>query len=299
MDDRNNTRTRSWLCSFRERFRLFNNFGYLKVLLNQIGKLGALIKVLACVVVSSALCITSSAIAGDLYFRGGAALEHFEDTFFEDTYCQSGTPAALYGCGIGTDDQPYRSKGSFDQFQSIEVGLGLSTLSKIRVEFLLNYQTTAVFNGNTNFLAAGSQQFVMAELSTVSASFVGYRDFPNLSLPVPAGKAVPYVGAGFGISMNRIGTMSMNFPVTTTTIPGASETSLTKLVAIGVTMELRTRAKLDLGLRFMDRSKLRTGLGEGAVTWRNGARGPIELNLARTEARLRGLTLNLSLLFSL
>ncbi len=298
MDDSTNTRARTWLFLIHERFQVFKQSLSLHVALNPLRNWKDLSRILAYVLVSATLCVTSSAIAGDYYFRGGAAHEHFSDTIFMDTYCPSSTPAALYGCGTGSDGQPYRSKGSFDRFQSIEIGLGLSTLSNIRVEFLLDYQTSAVFDGNTNFLATGSQQSVMAELSTVSMSFVGYRDFPNLSLPGPR-KAVPYIGAGFGYSRNRIGTTTMTFPVTTTTVPGANETSLTWLVSLGVTMELTTRTKLDLGVRYMDRSKLRTGLGQGVVTWRNLARGPLPLYLGRTEAKLRGYSLRLSLLFSL
>lgn len=297
MDDRN-TSTRTWLCLIPKRIQLFKRSLSLDFEMNPMGKLKVLSGFLAFLLVSGSLCVTSSALAGDLYFRGGAAHERFSDTVFMDTYCPSGTPAALYGCGTGGDGQPYRSKGSFDPFQSIEIGLGLGTLSNIRVEFLLDYQTSAVFNGNTNFLATGSQQSVMAELSSVSTSFVGYRDFPNLSLLGPR-KAVPYIGVGFGYSHNRIGTTTMTFPVTTTTVPGANETSLTWLVSLGVTMELSTRTKLDLGVRYMDRSKLRTGLGQGVVTWRNLARGPLPLYLGRTEAKLRGYSLRLSLLFSL
>ena len=298
MDGLNNAHIRTWLSSIREQVQVFKKSLSLHVVANPLGKLKDLSRVFAFVLVSGSLCATSSAVAGDFYFRGGAAHERFDDTVFMDTYCPSGTPAALYGCGTGDDGFPYRSKGSFDRSQSIEIGLGLSTLSNIRVEFLVDYQTSAVFNGNTNFLAAGSQQSVMAELSTVATSFVGYLDFPNLSLPGPR-KAVPYIGAGFGYSRNRIEPTTMTFPVTTTTVPGASETSLTWLVSVGATLELSTRTKLDMGVRYMDRSKLRTGLGEGVVTWRNGARGPLPLNLGRTEAKLRGLSLRLSLLYSL
>ncbi len=298
MDDRTNTRTRTWLFLIHERFQVFKKSLSLHVALNPLRKWKDLSRVLAFVLVSSSLWITSSASAGDFYFRGGAAHERFDDTVFMDTYCPSGTPAALYGCGTGGDGFPYRSKGSFDLFQSIEIGLGLSTRSNLRVEFLLDYQTSTVFNGNTNFLTTGSQQSVVAELSTFAISFVGYLDFPSLSLPGPM-IAMPYIGAGFGYSHNRIGTTTMTFPVTTTTVPGANETSLTWLVSLGVTMELSTRTKVDLDVRYMDRSKLRTGLGEGVVTWRNLARGPLSLNLGRTEAKLRGLSLRLSLLYSL
>ena len=242
--------------------------------------------------------VSNSAIGDDFYVRGGIARESFEDTVFMDTYCPSGTPAALYGCGTGSDNLPYSSKGSFDPFQSFEIGLGMSTLSNIRVEFLVAYQSSAVFNGNTNFLASELQQSVTAELSTASTSFVVYRDFPKLNV-TGTRKTVPYIGAGFGIANHRIETTTMTFPVTMTTVPGASETSLTWSVSFGASTDLSQRVKLDYGVRFVDRSRLRTGLGEGVVSWTNGARGPLSLNLARTEAELRGYSLRISLRYAL
>ena len=152
MDDLTNTRTRTWLFLIRERFQVFKKSLSLHVALNPLRNWKDLSRILAYVLVSATLCVTSSAIAGDFYFRGGAAHERFSDTVFMDTYCPSGTPAALYGCGTGSDGQPYRSKGSFERFQSIEIGLGLSTLSNIRVEFLLDYQTSAVFMETPIFL---------------------------------------------------------------------------------------------------------------------------------------------------
>ncbi|MCY3540339.1 MAG: hypothetical protein OXH31_00300 [Gammaproteobacteria bacterium] len=298
MDDQRNKNARIWLSLIQERFQVVIRPRSPDVVTGLKRKKKVLNRVFTFVLFSCSVCITSSAIAGDFYLRGGVAHERFEDTVFMDTYCPTGTPAALYGCGTGSDALPYSSKGGFDPFQSVEIGLGLSTLGNIRVEFLLDYQTTTVFSGNTNFLAAESQQSVMAELSTVSTSFVSYVDFHGLSF-LGKWKTVPYIGAGFGFSRNRIETTTMTFPVTTTTVPGASETSLTWLVSLGATTELNTRTRLDWSVRYVDRSKLRTGLGEGVVTWRNEARSPLSLNLARTEAKLRGFSLRLSLLYSL
>lgn len=298
MDDRSNTDEHNWLNRIQARIGGFLKTNSFNLVFGLNGRLKVLIKVLAFIFFAGTVCVSNSAIARDFYFRGGIAHESFEDTVFMDTYCPSGTPAALYGCGTGRDGFPYRTKGGFDPFQTVEIGLGLSTLGNIRVEFILDYQASAVFNGNTNFLSAASQQSVTTELSSVSTSFIGYLDFSQLRL-LGKRKIVPYIGAGFGYSLNRIETTTMTFPVTTTTVPGASETSLTWLVSFGVTMDLTTRTKLDWGLRYMDRSRVRTGLGEGAVTWRNGARGPLTLNLGRTEAKLRGYSLRLSLRYSL
>ena len=244
-----------------------------------------------------ACLITNSTIAGDLYLRGGLAHDSFNDTVFMDAYCPSGTPAALYGCGTGSDDLPYSSKGSFDRFQSFEIGLGLSTLSNMRVEFLVEYQSRAVFNGNANFLNLELQQSVTAELSTFSSSFVGYLDFPQMSL-LGKRKLVPYIGVGFGVTRNRIDTTTMTFPVTNTIVPGDSYTSLTWIASLGATMDLSNRTKLDFGLRYTNRCKVRTGRGEGAVIWRNGVRGPLSLDLARTEAKLQGYSLRISIRYS-
>ena len=254
-------------------------------------------RLLTVVLISFSCLISNSIVAGDLYLRGGLAYDSFNDAVFMDTYCPSGTPAALYGCGIGSDDLPYSSKGSFDRFQSFEIGLGLSTLSDIRVEFLIEYQSRTVFDGNTNFLNPELQQSVTAELSTLSSSFVGYLDFTQMSM-LGSRNLVPYIGVGFGVTRNQIDTTTMTFPVTTTTVPGDSYTSLKWIASLGATMDLSDRMKLDFGLRYTDRCKVRTGLGEGAVNWRNRVRDPLSLDLARTEAKLRGYSLRISIRYS-
>lgn len=289
----------SWLCVLdRIQSRPEPRFKTLSTVKHTLHPFKICTRVLVSLVCVCMFLVSNSALSDNFYIRGGIARDSFEDTIFMDTYCPSGTPAALYGCGTGSDNLPYSSKGSFDPFQSFEIGLGISTLSNIRVEFLVAYQASAVFNGNTNFLPMELQQSVTAELSTVSSSFVVYRDFPKLNV-TGTRKTIPYIGAGLGIANHRIETTIMTFPVTTTTVPGASETSLTWSVSFGASTELSQRVKLDYGMRFVDRSRLRTGLGEGVVTWRNGARGPLSLNLARTEAELKGYSLRLSLRYSL
>ena len=255
------------------------------------------VRLAVCLAVCGICLFTSTATAGNLYFRSGIALDNYNDFVFTDTNCLSVTPVALYGCGTGSDNLPYSSKGEVDRSRSVEIGLGLSTLSNMRFEILIEYQPGAVFTGNTNFLDPEQQQSVAAELSTLKNLFVTYLDFPQLSLPGKK-KIVPYFGIGFGVTHNRLETTTMTFPVTTTIVPGESETRLMRTASVGVTVALSKHAKLDLGLRYMDQSEVRTGSGEGEVIWRNGARGPLSLDLARTEAELQGYSLRLSFRFS-
>ena len=297
MDDRNNAHIRTWLYSIHEQFQVFKKSLSLHVVVNPIRKLKDLNRFLAFILVFGSLCATSSAIAGDIYFRGSIALDRYNDTVFMDSYCPTGTPAALYGCGTGSDGFPYRAKGGFDQFQSVEFGLGLSTRSNLRFEFLVEYHPSLDFSGRTNFLPQELQQSVSAELSAISSMFTGYLDFPQTKL-VGNKKIVPFIGAGFGIARNKIDTTTMNFPVTTTVVPGGTQMSITWMASLGLTFELSTKAKIDLGLRYTDLSRVRTARGEGSVSWLNGSRGPLLLDLARTEAELEGYSLRLSFRYS-
>lgn len=254
-------------------------------------------QIVACIVAICACVITSSVLAGDVYFRGSIALDRYNDTVFMDSYCPSGTPAALYGCGTGSDNLPYSTKGGFDSFRSIEFGLGLITRSNFRFEFSIEYQPSVDFTGNTNFLPQELRQSVTAELSSVSGMFSGYLDFPQTKL-LGKSKIVPYVGAGFGVARNQIDTTTMNFPVTITVVPGGSQMSIAWMTSLGLSMDVSSKAKLDLELRYSDLSRVRTARGEGSVNWRSGARGPLLLDLGRTEAELEGYSLRLSFRYS-
>lgn len=292
-----NVKSRLCLGSARTTFPKTPN-KYTRYATKQSGSLSIICtNILACVLVTGACGLTSSTTAEDYYFRGSIALDRFNDTVFMDSYCPSGTPAALYGCGTGSDDLPYSTKGGFDSFRSIEIGLGFITRSNFRFEFLVEYQPSVSFNGNTNFLPQEFQQSVTAELSSVSGMFSGYLDFPQTKL-LGHSRIVPYIGAGFGVARNQIDTTTMYFPVTITVVPGGRQTSMTWMASMGLSLEVSSKAKLDFGLRYTDLSRVRTARGEGSVNWRNGTRGPLLLDLGRTEAQLCGFSLRLSFRYS-
>ena len=62
--------------------------------------------------------------------------------------------------------------------------------------------------------------------------------------------------------------------------------------------DLGERAILDLAWRYTDLGKVRTDRGPGRVVWRDGSREPLPLDLAPTEARLRGHGIRLSLRYA-
>ena len=252
---------------------------------------------LAALALVAAMCVASgAAVAGDRYLRGGIGLDWSGSTAFTDADCASTVPAALYGCGTGGDGARLRSVGKFGAIPAVELGLGYS-VGAVRFEALVEYRPQYRFEGRANFLAPDRRQDVSAKLSSVSGMLAGFVDLVELGLP-KLGPFTPFVGAGAGVVHTRIGQTTMTFPATTTTVPGGSWTGLAWMATAGVALAVGERATLDLAWRYTDLGKVRTGRGPGRVVWRDGSRDPLPLDLAPTEARLKGHGLRLSLRYA-
>ena len=241
--------------------------------------------------------VPMAAIAGDFYLRSGIGLDRAADTTFADLDCSSTSPAALYGCGQGTDGAPYRSRGGFGTAPVLEAGLGYVAGPSARLEVLVEYRPRLAFEGRTNFLAPERRQTVTADLSAISAMLVGFLDLPGLGLP-RLGSLDPFVGAGAGFVRTRIGETRMMFPRTTTIVPGAGRTGFAWMLTAGVATALSERTTLELAWRYTDLDAVHTGRGEGRVVWRDGSREPLVLDLAATRARLRSHGFRLSLRYA-
>ena len=253
---------------------------------------------LAAVLIAAGVSVVSGSVtASDFYLRGGIGLERAADTTFTDLDCSSSSPAALYGCGRGSDGAPYRSRGGFGTAPALEAGLGHVVGPAARVEVLVEYRPRLAFEGRANFLAPDRRQAVTAEVSSVSAMLAGFLDLPGLGLP-KLGPFDPFVGAGAGIVRTSIGATRMMFPRTTTIVSGASRTGFAWMVTVGAATALNERTTLDLAWRYTDLDAVHTGRGEGRVVWRDGSREPRLLDLAATRARLRSHGLRLSLRYA-
>ena len=193
-------------------------------------------------------------------------------------------------------DLDHRSVGDFGTVPAIEFGLGYAA-GPMRLELLVEYRPDFAFKGRANFLAPGTREEVRAKLSSVSGMLAGFVDLAGMGLPKP-GPFAPFVGAGVGVVHTRIGKTTMTFPATTTTVPAGNRTGLAWMVTVGVGMAVGERAILDLAWRYTDLGKVRTGRGPGRVVWRDGSREPLPLDLAPTEARLRGHGIRLSLRYA-
>lgn len=239
------------------------------------------------------LMIAGAACADALYLRAGVGLDHPAETVFMDSDCGSMTPAALYGCGAGSDGAPLRSIGEFGTVAAFELGLGYALTPALRLEVLAEYRPRLTFEGRANFTQDATPRRVTAQLETRSAMLAAYVDLSALGLP-RLGPFEPFLGGGVGLARVKIGETRMPSPATTTILRGAAHTDSAWMVTAGVATALSERATLDLAWRYSDLGTSRTGRGEGGVVWNDGSR-VLPLDLAVTQARLRSHGLRLSL----
>ncbi|MCY3883520.1 MAG: hypothetical protein OXG24_01250 [Gammaproteobacteria bacterium] len=251
------------------------------------------------------LLITSIALtlqpvwADDYYLRLGLGLDRPSDAIFSDRNCLNLFPWALYGCGEGPDGFPYRSVGEFEQSRTFQFGLGYSPTQKFRVELLAERRNEFEFVGRANFLATEALQDVATPVESTTGLLIAYREVANWNIG-PLGDLSPYAGLGFGFVRNTTAETRMDFPFTITTLPEGSTLDLAGLVAVGISSSLGTqRLNMDFELRYTYLGEVESGRDVGYVTWRNGRRDPLALDLDLTQSRLKRLAINVSIRFSL
>ena len=236
--------------------------------------------------------------AGEYYARAAFGISDPAEAVFTDRECSSEAPAALYGCGLGGDGAPYRSRGAFGTVAALEAGLGYAVSSAVRLEVMVDYRPGFEFDGRANFLEPGRQQSVAGDVSSLSGTVAAYVDMPGPVLP-KVGALEFFVGAGAGIAHNRIGETRMTFPATTTIVPGGNQSGFAWIVTAGVGAALGERTTLELLWRYSDLGEVRTSRGQGRVIWHDGRREPLLLDLAETQTDLRSHGLRLSLRYAL
>ena len=219
------------------------------------------------------------------YVRVGVAFDWPEEARFTDEDCSSESPAALYGCGNGPDGVPYNTLGDFASIGGFELGVGRAATPLLRLEAVVQYRPDASFEGRANYLEATRRQEVHTDVSSLTSLVAAYADLPELGVP-RFGPFSPFTGAGVGLSRLELGETRMEFPRTTTIVPGGTRTNLAWMVTAGVAVALSERMTLDIAWRYTDFGTVRTDRGQGWVVWRDGSREPRELDLAETRADL-------------
>ena len=245
---------------------------------------------------ASAKQVSSGATASnDFYVLAGFVLDRSGETRFTDRDCSS--PMHLYGCATGIDDAPLGSLGDFGTTAGLELGGGYVAAPFLRLEATVQYRPSFSFDGRANFLQTTGEQSVSAELSSLSGMLAAYLDLPLLGLPQP-GPFSPFIGGGIGLSLIDIDETRMEFPKTTTIVPGERRVNPAGMTTAGVTMFSGRTVTLDLAWRYTDFGAVETGKARGRIVWRDGSRDPLEIDLDKTRADLSSHELRVSIRYA-
>lgn len=233
------------------------------------------------------------------YVRAGIALDWTDDTRFQDENCSS--PGNLYGCGDGNDDAPKSSLGDFGAIGGLELGLGYILLPALRLEAVMQYRPDFSFEGSANFSQVDPEdkQDVSAELSTLTGLLTAYLDIPMPAFAMLRYSPVsPFIGVGGGLSRIDISETRMDFPTTSTIVPGGHHVSFAWMLSAGLSVWLGGRLTVDVAWRYLDHGAVETDSGTGQVVCRvAGSESCEELtfDLDKTHGELQGHGLAVSL----
>ena len=150
-----------------------------------------------------------------------------------------------------------------------ELGLGYATVPALRLEAVIQHRPNFSFDGHANFNQTTGRQEVSAELSSLSGMLAAYLDLPELGLP-RLGPFSPFIGAGGGLSRIDIDETRMEFPKTTTIVPGGHRINLSWMLTAGFATSLGEKMTLDLAWRYRDDGTVETGNGKGRISGTTG-----------------------------
>ena len=199
-----------------------------------------------------------------VYLRLGVGVQWPETERLRDQDCGSTQPPALFGCGSGEDGESLGAVGTFRQSPTVDAAVGYRWTPWLRTEALINWSPQLDWQGQANFLGAGSNQ-------PVSASGRSFAGFAVVLLDAPEVIGMrPYLGAGVGAASTSVGDITFAFPAkgssAKTEIKGGSSQSLATLLTAGVAIPLSERIALDLAYRWMDLGRLTTPNAIATIT---------------------------------
>lgn len=238
----------------------------------------------------SSLFLPDIADAGGWYVRGGGGYEKSLQSNFTDTDCSSTNPPALFGCANGSDGQPIGAYGDFGHFPLLELALGRQFLPWLRADLAISYRFNMNYEGNANFLSVGVNQPVSAKADSLSGMVNVFVDISGLLAGKKLWRFQPYVGGGAGMSYNRIGEMTFEFPEN----PRAHKTSITPsgdrkdfafMLAVGTGVMLTDSLSLDIAYRYVDLGRVGTSPGN---MYMNTVPQGIVVNDIETRLRAHG-----------
>ena len=210
---------------------------------------------------------------------------------FQDWNCGGSDPAAvpLYGCLA-------RANGEFGPSVALGGGIGYRIDERFRVDLTLGWRPQFRFEGQANFPVQGGQP-VDGDVSTLTGMVNGYLDLAPL-LPVDLGPFQPFVGAGIGVSRNRLDRTTLAFPAIPQIVatPGGTTTSFAWTATAGTGIRLGDGLTLEIAYRYTDFGRVESDRGD-ATRFRTSGTVPLPIDGTAADLRSHGVSVGLRYAF--
>ncbi len=237
----------------------------------------------------AALLICGLAIpagAAGWYLRGTLGFEWSLAADYSDGDARATNPPALFGVGPGNDGRQIGAYGDFGRFPLVEGAIGKQILPWLRSEMAIAYRRDMKYRGQANFRGVPGEQPVSASADSFSGMANLFLDIVGL-FGVKLGRFQPYLGAGAGLSHNRLGEMTYVFPGNpgahkVTITPAGNKTDIAFMASVGTGITLADRTILDISYRYTDLGRVYTDAGKAFLN-----NIPAGIDIAETWAPLR------------
>ncbi len=205
-----------------------------------------------------AACLSAPAAAADLTgYRGslkdGPPLHHYSagPCYIRGDigYSASRTPDVSWpviNSGVYAGDAVSNVEIDSAWFGDIGVGCGSGSRG-FRAEITAGFRGTKKIDGRPVMVAGAVDNHLRTAVSSYTLMLNVYRDLGRW------GRAVPYVGAGAGLSYNMIDEVHFTAsPALTNTLGGNRDLAFAWSLMAGLAYQVSQRAVLDLGYRYID-----------------------------------------------
>ncbi len=230
------------------------------------------------------LTVSASAVN---YTRFSLGYENSLDGHFSDADCNSSSPAALFGCGSGSDGRSRGVYGDFDNSYFLELALGRKISPLFSIEAVVSHKPSFKFQGEANFIGVTGSQPVTSEITQSSIMGFGYLNLGTL-FKLNSSTIEPYIGLGAGVARNKISSLKFTFPSMAqpsySNTPKGRSLNFAYAATAGLGYKLAENLTLDIAYRYTDYGKVKTD--SGIMDSQRGA-APFYINIGETYTKLR------------
>jgi opacity protein-like surface antigen len=207
---------------------------------------------------------STDAHGGVWYMRGMLGADWSLAADFSDRECGSSRPAALFGCGPGSDGKSIGAYGDFGSFLVMEAAAGVYVQPWLRTDLSIAYRPNMSYKGQANFRNVPGEQPVSSKAESLSAMINCFIEFSELT-GARLGRFHPYVGAGAGLAYHRLEKMVYAFPGLNihkiSITPPGEKLDFSYSLSAGLGILLTERLMLDISYHYTDLGRVRTERG--------------------------------------